>query len=230
MSAYNSSFEEIAREIVKDVGTQLVTRPYLSIVDFTGNIHYIDDPLASFTEFIHNFVKSNFYLLTVGDHSLPLGGVNLAFFKVSDKAMIVIYTVKGLSGQLLAFKTKMFDYSAKIDALLGHITPAEPAAPTPAVTTQTSETASYSTYETTPAAPAPAPPPKKRGLRTVPTLTRELTGKEKFPIEVAQVLNFCDGKHSVKDICEKTGYTLLKINEIIRTYQKKKWVELKRIL
>jgi len=216
-------FHIVAKDISTQLGKSLVTRPYIAIIDLLGVTRYCDEPLEQFLDFMQNFIRSNFNLLQIGDHSLPLGSVNLAFFKASSKAMIVIYTVKGLAGQLLSFKSKMFEWTDQIEALLGDLE-----FPAPAIPTETRTIGIQNEPEIQ--AAAPPPPPTKRGLKTVPFLTKKLTGKEKFSIEVAQILQACDGEHSVQDICSETGYPLLKINDIIRTYQKKNWITLKRIV
>jgi len=216
-------FYEVALDISKQVGKLLVSRCYVAILDLFGTLRYADEPLIPFSEFMKEFVKSNVNLLTAGDHSLPLGGVNLAFFKVSDRAMIVLYTDKGYSGQLLTFKSRMFEWSKKIDELIGDIK-------IPASSVRIQDPSVGIEPEVQDTASEPAEPEKKRGMKTVPILTRKLSGKEKFSLEVAQVLQFCDGTHSINDIQVETGYPLLKINNIIRTYQKKEWITLKRIV
>jgi len=211
-------FYTIVKEIASVFGQLLISRPYFSIIDALGTIHYMDEPFGAYSEFIQNFVVSNFHLLNVGDHSFPLGGVNLAFFKLSSKTMIVIHTQKGPSGQLLSFKSKILDWGPRFDKLIGEIAPVVPTIQIsefsgeaePAIITETSK--------------------DKAGLKTVPFLVKNLTGKEKFPIEEAQILQYCDGKHALESICEETGYPRLKIDEIIRRYQKKKWIEIRRVI
>lgn len=219
-------FQTIAKEIVGFVGKLLSTRPYVAIVDFMGNIWFTDAPLEQFIEFIQNFVMANFNLLQIGEHSLPLGGINLAFFKVSPKAMIVLYTIKGLTGQLLSFKSQMFHWSERIEALLAHFVIEAPTD----LTSRTAESTSYTSEPTEQETQTAQTPLMERGTRSVPVLTKELSGKEKFSIDVVQVLQLCDGNHSVSQIAEETGYPLLKINDIIRNYQKKKWITLKRLV
>ena len=222
------AFYAIAQEITRYLGKVLASRPYIAIADLTGTIHYIDSSLERFSEFIQNFVRTNFNLLRPGDHSLPLGGVNLAFFKVSEKAMVILYTVKGLSGQLLAFKTKMFEWTSKIEILLKDvIVAAEPTVFTAEILTVEPKT-TISGAKTTSA--EPPRPEKRRGLKTVPVLRKKLTGKEKFSIEIATILQYCDGNYTITQIRDATGYPLLKINEVIRMYQKKNWIELKRVV
>lgn len=210
-------FHTIATEITQTLGKILVTHPYVGIIDYNGTIYHIDEPLQPFLDVMKNFVTSNFNLLQIGDHSFPLGAVNIAFFKVSSKAMVVLYTLKGLAGQLLAFKMKMFDWTKRIDGLLDQLN-----IPPPPIPTQKLELEIR--YSGT------SKPQFRSGITTVPILIKKLKGKEKFSIEVAQVLQFCDGKHTLHEICEETGYSLLKVNEILRDYKKKKWVEIKRTL
>jgi hypothetical protein len=213
-------FYSIVKEILATFGQIFVSRPYFSIIDMAGTIHYIDQPLEQFSEFIQNFTKDNFNLLNVGDHSLPLGGINLGFFKISPKTMIIIHTQKGPSGQLLSFKVKMFEWAPRIDKLIGDIS-------TVVSRVQIAE----SSEEGEPGVlPETLSKEKVAGLKTVPVLIKNLSGKEKFPIEEAEILQFCDGKHAVETICTETGYPRLKVDEIIRRYQKKKWIEIRRVI
>ncbi|MFX0138923.1 MAG: hypothetical protein ACFFDN_35105 [Candidatus Hodarchaeota archaeon] len=69
-----------------------------------------------------------------------------------------------------------------------------------------------------------------RGFKDFPFLKKKLTGKEKIPIEVTRILQFCDGNHSIGDISEETGYPKIKVSQTIREYHKKKWIEIKRLL
>ncbi len=209
------SFYEIAKEI-NELGTMLATRLYVAIVDGAGVIKYIDAMLDAYKVFIETFVRENFSLLNIGDHSLPLGGVNLAFFKVSQKSMIVLYMVKGLSGQLLSFKARMYDWTNRIDGLIGEVALQPAIQPLDSV-------AEIEEPEVQPSQP------KSKGVKTVPLLIKEI-GKERFPLEVAQILQYCDGKHSTEEIAQITTYSQLKVESIIREYQKKKWVEIKRAL
>jgi hypothetical protein len=215
VSKESESFYKIAKEIANIFGKIFASRPYIAIVDATGKVLFKEDQLNTHLEYIQNFVKANFNLLHVGDHSLPLGGVNLAFFKVSPKAIIVIYITKGFTGQLLAFRSRMQEWSPKIDELIGDVVmPSTPVQEVP----ETVERAQSRT--------ATAP----QSFRKLPVLTKKLDGKEKFPIEVATVLQFCDGKHSVEEICEKTNYLKVKINQILVEYQKKKWLDFKKVM
>ena len=109
---------DLVKLIVADIGTLLGANITVALVDAEANIKYIDKEIEKFTDFVVSFTKGNFDLLTIGDHSLPLSGTNIAFFKVSDNALIILNSDKGPVGQLLAFKGRIPKYSEKIDELL----------------------------------------------------------------------------------------------------------------
>ena len=212
-------FKVISQEIADIFGRIFASRPYIAILDGLGNIYYIDMQLSElYLEFIQDFIKKNFSLLNIGDHSFPLGGVNLGIFKISPKATVTLYTTNGYTGQLLAFKSRMFDWSQKIDSLIGNID--IPTIPNPIEDTLIIQE------------PSTQSPNEKlsKGYKEYPVLTKELSGKEKFPIDVARILSFCDGKHTIERICGKTEYSRLRVREVLSEYQKKKWITVKRIL
>ncbi|MDD1779314.1 MAG: hypothetical protein LUQ65_14195 [Candidatus Helarchaeota archaeon] len=214
------SFYDICREIEGIFGKIFAARPYIAIIDAQGNVMYTEPQLDPHLAYIQNFIKTNFSLLNVGDHSIPLGGVNLAFFKVSPKAVIAMFTQKGFTGQLLAFKSRMLEWSQKIDELIGEIvTPITPVYVHADGESEVLESVSPGSAVTI-----------AQSYKKIPVLLKPLDGKEKFPLEVANLLQFCDGKHSVEEICEKTSYPKVKVNQILMEYQKKKWLDIKKIL
>ncbi|MFX1293681.1 MAG: hypothetical protein ACFFD2_02305 [Promethearchaeota archaeon] len=216
-------FYEIARSIHADF-EKLIRNPlYIAIIDSAGVIHHIESQLQQFNDFIKNFVINNFNLLNIGDHSLPLGGINLAFFKITDKAMVILYTAKGRIGQLLSFKVKMHNWSKQIDELIGEVTPLPPAIQIP-------EGSAEIDHEPKIISEKPINNKKWHGLKKIPILIKKLKGNEKFPIEIAQILQYCDGKHDIDEICELTQYSRLKVDNIIRILQKKKWIEFEKML
>lgn len=219
MENESEDFYEIAKEIVNVFGKIFAARPYIAVLDALGNVRHIDEPLSeSHLNFVQDFVRKSCNLLKVGDYSFPLGGINLGFFKISEKAVIVLYTTKGFTGQLLAFKARMHDWSQKIDELIGEIdVQAETIAE--AVTPQAAETTEIK-----------PPVETKKYFRDFPILIKDLTGKEKFPMEVAQVLNLCDGKHSIEDICMELEFNIIHVKDILAVHEKKKWIKIKRVL
>jgi hypothetical protein len=216
-------FEKLAKEISVSFSKIFVTKAYIAIVDAIGTFHYIDAP--AFDEhlyFIQNYVTDNFQLMEIGDCTIPFGGVNLAFFKVSHKALIILYAPTGPSGQLLAFKTRCFDFAERIDELIG-------------------EVEYENSQDTVPESPAAifdsmweeAPQSEKKeetSVKRVPILKKKLTGKEKFSLQVINFLQHCNGTNSLEDIARLTNAPNLKVDLMIRDLIKKGYLKLKRTL
>ncbi|MHA1263838.1 MAG: double zinc ribbon domain-containing protein [Candidatus Helarchaeota archaeon] len=189
---------DLVQMIKENIGRLLGANVSVAIVDSAAEIKYIDEEITDFKDFIISFAKGNFDLLSIGDHSLPLSGTNIAFFKVSEKALIILNSSKGPVGQLLAFKGRMNKYSAIIDELLEK-------------------------------GPEPEEKALSKAAVRVPVLTVSIANK-KFGMEEAKVLHLVNGENTISDICEKTGLPQLKVDEILRKYQKKKWIKLKRVI
>ena len=190
---------DLVKVIKADIGPLLGSNITVAVVNQEAELKYIDDAIQKFSDFIISFTKGNFELLSVGDHSLPLSGTNIAFFKVSNNALVILNSDKGPVGQLLAFKGRMQRYSLKLDELLASI---------PAVDEVKA--------------------PAKAAVR-VPVLTVSIKSK-KFGMEEAKVLHLVNGENTISDICEKTRLPQLKVDEILRKYQKKRWIKLKRVI
>lgn len=190
---------DIVKIIKDEIGRLLGTNIQCAIVSADGTINYIDPEIKKFSDFIISFTKGNFTLLQPGDHSLPLSGTNIAFFKVTQKSLVILNSDKGPVGQLLAFKGRMQKYGEKIDTLLE---------------------AAIVEEETKASA--------KAAVR-VPVLTVSISNK-KFGMEEAKVLHLVNGENTISDICEKTNIPQLKVDEILRRYQKKGWIKLKRLI
>jgi hypothetical protein len=60
----------------------------------------------------------------------------------------------------------------------------------------------------------------------IPVLTKRFTGKEKFPLQDMKILQFCDGTHTIEAICQKTGFSSVKVDLILREYQKKNLIKI----
>ena len=220
MAKKSESFYDICREIEAIFGKIFAARPYMAVIDAIGAIRYSEPQLDPHIAYIQNFIRMNFNLLNVGDHSIPLGGINLAFFKVSKKAVVVLFTQKGFTGQLLAFRSRMLEWSQRIDELIGDLVTQISSLNMPA--------------EVEPAVSGSPPSGSSVGVpqnfKEVPVIIKQLTGKEKFPLEVATILQYCDGKHSIEEICEETTCPKVKVNQILTEYQKKKWLDFKKVL
>jgi len=190
---------DLIKILKEDIGKLLGANISICIVNSDAEIKYIDKNISKFSDFIISFTKGNFEILSIGDHSLPLSGTNIAFFKVSEKSLVILNSDKGPVGQLLAFKGRMNRYSSIIDDLLESIPE------------KGEEKA-----------------PVKAAVR-VPVLTVDIASK-KFGMEEAKVLHLVNGENTISDICDKTKLPQLKVDEILRKYQKKGWVKLKRLI
>lgn len=224
--------EELLEQIVKEISNSFknlfVTKAHIALVDAAACFHYVDNPF--FDQYlwqIQNYVKDNFHKMSSGDCTIPFGGMNLAFFKISEKCIIILLADDGPSGQLLAFKAKMWEWAPQIDEILGEfeldfeIKPSDEAG---ASTDSDPEVPFVPVISTEDSAK------RRRDLKRVPLLIKPLEGKEKFPLEDLKVLQYCDGTLSVEEICQATLYSILRVNMIIRTYEKKKWLKVLRIL
>ena len=207
-------FYEISNAIASELGPMLSTRPYVAIVDFKGDFKYVESELEHFRDFMTNFVRTNFPLLAVGDHSMPISGTNLAFFKVSEKALIVIYIKKGLIGQLLVFKNRMMKYEAKLNALI----PEEPST-TPMVFPELTPTPQAA--EAAPAVEAAEPT-----AQVIPILLKKIGKKAKFPLQEVVILNYCDGENTINDIMREGKLDKTQLWEILDKYKKKGWIKI----
>ena len=205
-----SEFYDISREIASELGALLTVRPYCAIVNANGEICYIDSELEEYSDLIKDFLATTYPMLKVGDHSVPLSGINMIFFKISEKAMVILHTKKGALGQLLAFKPIMHKYIPRIDSNIGDIKkPIE------------------EEIEKAPVKEQVKVEVQKRKSKFVPLLVKDL-GDTKIPIEHATILNLCNGENDVEYIMKESNKTRLYINQIIRQYQKQGFIKLKK--
>ena len=225
MLAKEEGFYKIAKDILRNSSQLFVSRPYIAIIDRTAEVHYIDDfyPLEQYKKFLRHFIRENYSLLRIGDHSMPLGGTNLGIFRLSDKAFVILYLEKGPSGQLLSFKARMNEWAQDIDNLIGDISidPLEELK---------KSIESVEKEELKPTNVVFKRDIEGKGFKEIPFLVKKLSGKEKFGDEEARVVGLCDGVHSVEDICNEIKIPKIKVKEIIKQYQKKNWVEMKRLI
>ena len=142
---------------------------------------------------------------------MPISGTNLAFFKVCNKAIIVIFIKKGLIGQLLIFKARMMKYQEKLDALI----PDKPKPVEPSVAIAPPE---ESEIVKRAAAPVKA--------QIIPILLKEIGKKDKFPLQEVVILNYCNGKNSIEDIMRDGNLDRKATWEILDKYTKKGWVKI----
>ncbi|MHA1785167.1 MAG: zinc ribbon domain-containing protein [Candidatus Helarchaeota archaeon] len=196
----------LAQEIKDNLKALLSSDISVGFISQQGGIVYLDDRLKEFEEFISSFCSENFKLLNVYDHSLPLSGTKLGFFKTSPTTITVLFSDgEGPVGQLLVFKTRIDLFAEKIDNLTSKARPIEPPTTTQAVDS--------------------IPPSAQR----IPMM-KEKYKKKKYTMVEAAVIHLIDGKKTIADICKISELPLLKVEEIIRKYEKKKYIQLKRVI
>lgn len=66
--------------------------------------------------------------------------------------------------------------------------------------------------------------------KKIPVVIKNPGSKMKFQPPDSLVIILCNGENSIEDIVEKTKLSTLEVNEILRKYQKKKILEIKRVL
>ena len=200
------SIQELADEIKGNLSTLLTAEVSIAFVKENAGIVYLDDGIKEFESFITNFSSENFKLLNIYDHSLPLSGTKLGFFKTSPTSLIVIYSHgDGPVGQLLVFKSRIDMFASKIDEIL--------------LTAEGKPQVEEKPIEE-------SIPPSAQRIPTIPDKFR----KKKYTMEEATVIHNIDGVRTIAEICKITEIPLLKVNEIIKKYEKKKYIKLKRII
>lgn len=202
----------ITKSISSELGRAIGTRPYLTIVDRAGTIHYRDESeFKEFGTYLGDFTRMNFNMLNVGDHSIPLSGKNLVFFKVSDNLMIILFTKKGLVGQLLGYKSDLFQHTHEIQEIIGEVVAVEPATPSVGAATGAAKPGITVT----------------EGLPKVyPRLSKPIKEKERFLIDQMAVLRYCDGNHDIISIAEETGLDVHTVYSILDDFESKKRIQL----
>jgi len=217
----SEELSEVTKEIVSKLGSILGVRVYVAVADRLGNLILSDRELDQFNEFMSSFVKSNFKYLKVGDHSMPISGKNIMFFRISDKAMVIIYSAKGRVGQLLSFKSLMPKYQNIIDKFVRDIEPepisveleVEKVLPAsvaiPAVPVRTVEKKVFSR--------------KMEFFKEIyPKVTKKLKDSAKFSLTISVILNYSNGNNSFSDLFDKVNISYEEfIDEFYRLYKAK---------
>ncbi len=196
---------ELANEIKGSLSSLLSAEVSIAFVKDKVGIIYIDDKLLEFEQFITTFSSENFKLLNVYDHSLPLSGTKLGFFKTSPTALIVIHSHgTGPVGQILVFKSRIDLFADRIDEALlnakGRVKLEEKAL-------------------------EESIPPSAQRIPIIEDKYR----KKKYTMEEATVIHNINGKRTIAEICKITEIPLVRVDEIISKYEKKKYIKLKEI-
>lgn len=195
------SLQNIVKEIVSKMGAVLGVRVHLGLIDGLGSLIYIDPELEQFHDFVTNFVKNNYKYLKIGEHSLPISGKNIMFFRL-PKSVIVLFTSKGRVGQLLSFKSFIPKYQEAIDSFVGEI---EVIPKTLELTVE--EIAPV--QEVIPSVPVKAVEKKVISRlqayykEIFPLVSKKIKESAKFSLTISVILNYSDGENSILDIFDK---------------------------
>ena len=220
--------------VVKELKEKMVRlmpeqKTLIAVVSNLVEVKYIDPELEKERlNYIKDYVSSNFSLIEINQYSLPLSGILLGFFKISNKTMLVLYSETGKIGNFLAYRGIINTYTKKIDECIDllqkiyenesiaydviRLKKVEPFEAIPASSIEMSEKLTSVPSETLPPSSVfPALVPKY--------------AKKKFAFKEGLILQFADGKNSIKDIIEKSNFSGQEVEEIIEKYEKKGWLQ-----
>lgn len=210
---------DLVKTMTNKMGELLGVKVYITVTDNEGNFIASDTVFEDYKEFIHNFIKTNFKFLKLGDHSIPLSSENIIFFKTSNNSITVLYNPKGKIGQLLTFKSIMNKYCDSIDNCISLSKDSlENIIEQPSITLEI--------------------PQKKLKVPYIlrndrlfgklnPFLKKDLKDKDKFSIINAQILKFCDGSHNLNEIKELVHIDDFKLVETLFDFLAKKIISFK---
>ena len=248
---------QYSKEICDLVGNLLMRKVYIAVLDRIGQLYYSDPDLDDLIEFIQTFTRTNFKILSISDHSIPLSNSNLVFFKASENIMIVLFMKDGRVGQLLTFKRKMGHYGEIFEDLLADYIASirdeafveEQVSISPELSISQSEPStevimqSFSVPDQIISPTDPIDPTVEtqdlvieepldldddfEGIKEIPVLLREMGSKDKFEINTSVVFQYCNGKNSIEDIIEKTKLDKEEVEDILERYQNKGWIKIR---
>ncbi|HUY00161.1 MAG TPA: hypothetical protein VMV49_11440 [Candidatus Deferrimicrobium sp.] len=202
-----ADLEKIVISIGNKMGAIVGARVYAAIVSPNGKALISQDGIIPFLNIIETFVKSNFHYLQFGDHSIPMSGSNLVFFRTKN-AIIALYTPKGRHGQLLSFKSQFNQYSSEVDGIVGESSLDSAVVPFEIVKKIPLELV----YE-------------RDTWKIKPVFSVNLSGKEKLPMEEAVILNQCNGNNSISKISKEIQRNNTDIIKILIKYDEKGWIK-----
>ncbi len=200
------ALEKIITEIGSRIGEITGIRVYTAISDPNGKILAFQDGIEPFKDLIENFVGTNFPYMKMGDHSIPLSGHNLIFFR-TEHSILALYGPKGKYGQLLSFKAQFPDYAARIDELIEEV-PHDKEIVTQKIVEKVLPKLEY----------------QRKRWDILPIFSVKLTGKEKIPLDEATLLTKCDGNTSIRKIAKELQVRETEIGKILLKYHHMGWI------
>ncbi|MHA1230837.1 MAG: hypothetical protein ACTSRP_11935 [Candidatus Helarchaeota archaeon] len=224
----NQELFQIVKKLTSKLGSSLGVRPYIAIADSNGRIIYIDEELKKFSNLITTFTKYNFNFLKVGDHSIPLSGSNMIFVKSSPVAMVILYTKKGLIGQLLGFKKYINEFFEPIDEILksaGYEAAVEEAIP---IAGQEIEEVAKADKEISSQAVVIEKRIYKRKKydKMKPIIKKKIPSDIKLKLEESAILNFCVEGKTISEMLELSdNITLPSVKKVLAKFIESKWIE-----
>jgi len=215
----------------------------ISLAGKDGDFFYLDQDLGSHTEFIQNFIKTNFPSLKINDYAAPGSSVNFFIYKPAENFVFVFFspekTIK--FGQLLSFKTQLNEYGQILEVTLGDYFQPLIETPIDDISVQSiaptveeyipndQEILDISIDESSEVEEEIEQRPEflekelesEVELWRIPYFTRKLKKKDKFPVQDSMVLNFINNENTIEEICEKSEQTREFVDEVLKKYEKK---------
>ncbi|MHA1269090.1 MAG: hypothetical protein ACTSPY_04825 [Candidatus Helarchaeota archaeon] len=224
----NQDLFPIVKGMSSKLGATLGVRVYVAITDNSGKICYIDDELKKYLNLITTFVKYNFNLLQVGDHSIPLSGSNIIFVKISNRALVVLYTKKGLVGQLLSFKKYIDEYLQPIDNVLKAAGTPELVLETPELKVETPEKViPVETDQRSEVVLEKKVYKRKKYKNIIPKIRKKIPSNLKLKLEESAILNLCNEGKSISEMINLSdNLTTSTIKKVFAKFIESKWIDI----
>ena len=203
----STDYSQLARELSLDFGTSIHTKPYIGFFDYYGNILYMDKSLDKYVQLASDFVNNNFKLMSVGDHSIPFSGANLVLFKITSKAVAIIYTLKGFTAQLLSFK----NYIPQIAPLFKFNLKDLPEPDHQEILIDVTDDIKEEIDD--------------KKFKVYPVFTEKIGKKDKFSIEEMAVIQHCDGKNDLREVISKSKYDREIVFQLLEKFIDKKKIK-----
>ncbi len=182
-------------------------RTYVSIVDVYGNHKIMDEELEPYKDIIKKTILFNIDFFEIGDYAIPISSKNLMIFKISEKAVVILFALKGNIAQLLSFKKNIAHFASKIDGYLVDVPVREKVQP-PVEDNKEKKA------------------PKQILGKELPfycPILMNLDEKAKFSVDETRILQLIDGKHTFLDIARDTQQDWNFLYQLFNKMINKKW-------
>jgi len=167
----------------------------------------MDRELDKYVQLASDFVNTNFKLMNVGDHSIPFSGANLVLFKITEKAVAIVYTLKGFTAQLLGFKNYIPQIAPLFKYNLKDMVEPEQQEILIDVTAEIKEEID------------------DKKFNVIPVFTDKINKKDKFSIEEMSVIQHCNGDNDLRQVIEKSKYDREIVFQLLEKFIDKKKIK-----